>query len=301
MSISGCFASRKATTARRSTCLPALLTSPPVPIFRIPFPTLYYWRARARVAGSDISGALADISNRRFSGQRDGADEALPSDGFRVNAEISLNKIFDEYVQTGMRAWMDRKSIALAKRMFEVSEQHRTASFRELLRTQQPLPAEYLGGALRISKVADRITSILHRSRRPPPRDCACCKLKRDWGLRRRSRRARESRKFNGVNPGDALISFHTGQERSFVWAITPRFLRAARSSGAEDHRASCETLPRFHREGLLAGRLQHSALFHALRSAEFGNPNPKPVGCCRSTRACMTFPTPRSGLRRLP
>jgi CHAT domain-containing protein len=188
--------------------------------FSIPFPTLYYWRARARVAGGDTTGALADFEQAIQWATR-WRHEVLPSDGLRVSAEISLNKIFDEYVQTGMRAWMERKSMALAKRMFEVSEQHRTASFRELLRTQQPLPAEYWEA---LSEYRKSLIASLNPSQTasPSPARLRLLQIEARLGLasaEQTSTRVPDIQRR--LDAGDALISFHTGQERSFVWAIT--------------------------------------------------------------------------------
>ena len=131
----------------------------------------------------------------------------FPSDGLRVSAEISLNKIFDEYVQTGMRAWMERKSIALAKRMFEVSEQHRTASFRELLRTQQPLPAEYWEA---LSEYRKSLIASLNSSQTAPPSPARLRLLQIEARLGLASAEqtsARVSEVQRRLNPGDALIS----------------------------------------------------------------------------------------------
>ena len=51
--------------------------------------------------------------------------------------------MYSEYVDLGMGAAADTGNQDLAKHMFEVSEQHKSASFRELLRTGLKLPPEY--------------------------------------------------------------------------------------------------------------------------------------------------------------
>ena len=51
--------------------------------------------------------------------------------------------MYSEYVNLGMRAAANAGNQRFAKHMFEVSEQHKSASFRELLRTGLKLPPEY--------------------------------------------------------------------------------------------------------------------------------------------------------------
>ena len=108
----------------------------------LPVAVVYYWRAKAKSGVSDIPGALDDF-DRAISWATKWRHDVLPSDGFRISAEVALDRMYSEYVNLGMRAAANAGNQLLAKHMFEVSEQHKSASFRELLRTGLKLPPEY--------------------------------------------------------------------------------------------------------------------------------------------------------------
>lgn len=188
--------------------------------FTVPFGSLYYWRAKARVSVGDTDRALADFEKAVYWATQ-WRHEVLPSDGFRISAEISLDKIFDDYVQTGMQSWMARKNAQLARHMFEVSEQHRTASFYQLLRAQHELPAEYW------EALANHRTALIASlgSSKSPAQDRARLRLtliEARLGLAAANPgSARTGAIQRKLDSAEALISFHTGADRSFAWAMT--------------------------------------------------------------------------------
>ena len=186
----------------------------------IPRATLYYWRARAKTAVSDVSGALEDFEHAVHWATQWRSD-VLPSDGSRISAEVSLDKIFDEYVQTGMQAWAAGTDAALARRMFEISEIHRSATFRELLRRQQAPPAEYWEALsnYRTALIASLDSSTSAASDRAR---IQLTRIEAQLGLAAAVQgSARVGDIQRRLDVQEALISFHTGQDRSFVWAIT--------------------------------------------------------------------------------
>jgi CHAT domain-containing protein len=186
----------------------------------IPVSMIYYWRAKAKTALSDIPGALADF-DRGIRWAARWRHEVLPSDGFRITAEVGLDHLYDEYVQLGMRASKTTGNVGLAKRMFEVSEQHRSASFRESMRTGRKLPAEYWEAlasyrkALAASLKGPK-TGVLDHERLRLARIEASLGLESAYDNNTRVRDIQRR-----LGPEESLISFHTGEEQSYVWAIT--------------------------------------------------------------------------------
>ena len=186
----------------------------------VPAYVLYYWRAKAKTAMGDVRAALDD-----FEKSVDLAtlwrQEVLPTDGFRISAEVGLDIVYDDYVETGMRAWELSKDPALARRMFEVSEEHRSASFREMDRKGKPLPAEYWEAlsqyrSVLISSFASPTDAAVERARLQLARVESGLGLKADGDSN-----LQVSSIQRRLTDQESLISFHTGNEKSYVWAIT--------------------------------------------------------------------------------
>lgn len=186
----------------------------------VPTYPLYYWRAKSKMAIADVEGGLADF-DRAVQQATLWRHEVLPTDGFRISAEVGLNKIYDEYVHAGMGSLAAKANPALARRMFEVSEEHRSAAFRELLRTGNQLPAVYWE-ALTNYRTALAAALTSENTGATNNARLQLARIETSLGLA-----AAEDSSANvqdiqkRLGPDEALISFHTGQDKSYVWAIT--------------------------------------------------------------------------------
>jgi CHAT domain-containing protein len=186
----------------------------------IPVSMIYYWRAKAKTALSDVPGALADFESGINWAAR-WRHEVLPSDGFRITAEVGLDHLYDQYVQLGMRASKDSGDTTLAKRMFEVSEQHRSASFRESMRTGRKLPAEYW------EALASYRKALVASLKNPAAGNLdserlRLARIEASLGLESgRDDKTRVHDIQRRLGSEESLISFHTGEQQSYVWAIT--------------------------------------------------------------------------------
>jgi CHAT domain-containing protein len=186
----------------------------------VPGYVLYYWRAKAKTATLDIKGAFADFEKAVNLATR-WRQEVLPTDGFRITAEVGLDLVYDDYVQAGMQAWEASKDSALARRMFEVSEEHRSASFREMQRNAKPLPAEYWEALAQYrSALATTLASATDSTAEPARVQLA--RVESALGLKADGEsRVKLSNIQGRLTNDEALLSFHTGDEKSYVWAIT--------------------------------------------------------------------------------
>jgi tetratricopeptide (TPR) repeat protein len=202
----------------------------------VPYAVLYYWRAKAKMGLRDTPGALADFDRAAESASlwRHGA---LPSDGFRISVEVGLNRIYADYVSAGMHAWAESRDPSLVRRMFEVSEQHRSASFRELIRTGRQLPPEYWEA---LASYRSALTSSLKGpdSGATERARIQLARIESRLGLAAADESsARVSDIQARLGSEEALISFHTAQDKSYVWGITRSGFEAHTIAGVRDIR----------------------------------------------------------------
>lgn len=186
----------------------------------IPAYVLYYWRAKAKTASGDARAALADFEQAVDLATR-WRQEVLPADNFRITSEVGLDVVYDDYVQTGMREWEISKDRTLERRMFEVSEEHRSASFREMQRHTKPPPPEYWEALTKYrsalaASFASASDTAVEQAR------VQLSRIESTLGLKTEDEsRVRVSELQKRLTKDEALISFHTGEGRSYVWAIT--------------------------------------------------------------------------------
>lgn len=212
----------------------------------IPLSVVYYRRATAKIQLADVPGALADFDRAiQWAGQW--RQEVLPADGFRISAEVALDSVFREYVQVGMAHSFATNDKALARRMFEVSEQHRSASFRERLLSQKQPPAEYwealasYRSALVAALGSDK-TEAVESAR------LKLARLESGLGLDSSSDvTARVLEIQQRLSPDEALLSFHTAKDKSYVWAITRNTFESHLLAGLD----ASASVARQYREGV--------------------------------------------------
>ena len=213
----------------------------------VPVSAIYRWRAKAKNALGDSKRAFADYA-QAVEWATKWRHEGLPTDSFRVSLEVELDAMFGEYIQTGMRSWASTRNADLARLMFEISEQHRSASFRELSRSGESLPPEYWDAlknyrAALTSSWATGATGDTEAAR------LVLARIESQLGLAAgQDNDARASQIQRRLSADEALISFHTGEEQSWVWAMTRDAFEAHALPGrqaildlAKEYRAAIE------------------------------------------------------------
>ncbi|HYO81779.1 MAG TPA: CHAT domain-containing protein, partial [Bryobacteraceae bacterium] len=153
----------------------------------------------------------------------------------RVSSEIGLQAIYDSYLKAGMALYEQNRSRNLAEQMFEVAEQSRTTVFEQSLLHSAELPAEYwetLGRyrkllARSLSSDDDQLASETASLR------VRLAEIEASFGFE--SNTAENSHQINERTPAEpalrrlqgnlkeqeAFLSFHTGAEATYLWAVT--------------------------------------------------------------------------------
>ena len=203
-----------------------------------PLTLLLYWRAKAKLHLGDTAGALVDF-DRAVRSAAEWRQDILQTDDMRISFEVGLHRIYRDYVDAGMSEWVRTGDIGLARRMFEVSEQHKLASFRETRRSAVPLTPEYWETLQRYRAALGSAWSTGKADSAEPAR-LALIRLEASLGVppvEQTLASASEIRK--ALAPDEALVSFRTGAERSWAWALTRETLEVAQLPGVETLRAT--------------------------------------------------------------
>jgi CHAT domain-containing protein len=258
----------------------------------IDFPALYLYfhSARARAALNDLTGALTDFETALDLGRRWRID-VVPTDSSRTRAEVSLQRIYSDYIETGMKLYHSNPSPALAFKMFQAAEDNRAVSFRERLNTEKTLPPEYwqLLTNLRKSEIVlFRNKSDLEENKVQRLR-LQLAELEAQLGIIRNgtySHRINESIRsvksllpFQGlITDHEALISFHLGEKESYAWAFTrERFavhILPARAKISDSIRRFRDSVQRGTPDSAGLGRKLYGSLFGTFDADISGKPH---------------------------
>ena len=195
---------------------------------------VYYWRAKAKVTLADVPGALADF-DEAIARATQWREDILSADDDRVSFEVTLHRMYDDYLSTGMNEWLKTGNPALVRRMFEVAEQHKSASFRQSLTAGRQAPLEYYAA------LAEYRTALASawRSGESQPTDEAKLKLSRaeaSLGLKQAPEgKGRVEDVQRSLGADEALISFSTGESQSWMWAVTRSSVKAYAIKGRRE------------------------------------------------------------------
>jgi tetratricopeptide (TPR) repeat protein len=203
-----------------------------------PLTILLYWRAKAKLALSDVPGALADF-DRAVKSATEWRQDILQTDEMRISFEVGLHRIYGDYVDAGMSEWVRTGDMALARKMFELTEQHKLASFRETRRSAVPLPPEYWETLQKYRAVLGSAWSTGKADSAEPAR-LALIRMEASLGVAAVEQipvRAADIQKALG--PHEALVSFQTSRERSWAWALTRETLEVAELPAADKLRGT--------------------------------------------------------------
>ncbi len=186
----------------------------------------YRDRGQLRLLQGDLEGALPDLRTALDLAR---AQIVIPTDDDRVTFESRLAELYSLYIDTGNRIYLENHDPRLKETIFEASEENRAASLRALV--PQPdgwrsrLPAEHaeiltkLEAAERDSLMhpnEDRASAAVRVLRASLDTVEARAGAKEESGGRSALEAARSALTANA-----AVLAFHLGAERSWMWTIT--------------------------------------------------------------------------------
>lgn len=249
---------------------------------RVPMWRLYYERGRIHLARKDLPAALRDFETsldfiRRF------RVEFLPADSFRISNENYLHDVYAAYVNTCNQLHFERNRPNCALKSFEVAEENRAVSLRDVLYA----PDDWRG--MLTDKYLDQLDELESASRAmlrsPTPElrgrmDRLQAQLTEDElkaGIRAQwlqpvppGRILPQIRK--SLRPDEALLAFSVGEEQSYLWTVT--------RSGVTLHRlapkARLEDLGRAFQQAVAASSPGAVAAGEALYRELFGQISPR-------------------------
>ena len=198
---------------------------------RVPMWRLYYERGRIRLAGQDLPGALRDFETsldfiRRF------RVEFLPADSFRISNENYLHDVYSAYVNTCNQLHFERNHPDCALKSFEVAEENRAVSLRDVLYA----PEDWRG--MLTDKYLNQLNELESASRtmlRTPSPELRVrierlqAQLTEDElkaGIRSQWLQPVPAGRIlpqcrQALRPDEALLSFSLGDEQSYLWTVT--------------------------------------------------------------------------------
>jgi CHAT domain-containing protein len=195
--------------------------------------SLYHTRGQVRMAAGDARAALADF-RKALDLAREWRLEVLPADFTRVSSEGELQGIYSSFIESANRLYLASGGPSeLARESFRAAEENRAASLHALLRQSDnwraSLPGDYWETLAQFH--SDEISLL--------GKDDA--KLRESaQQLRSRLLLAEAQAGSNAELSGDrlldqaqkqlpadaALLSFHLGEQQSFLWAISRQRFR---------------------------------------------------------------------------
>lgn len=159
--------------------------------------------------------------------------EILPADIFRVSSEEDLRDLFVQYIQTGMSIYEKTGDMALAKRMFLVSEDSRSALFRASRADDQVLPAAYVEKLTQFRRAlgASLNSADASAAQRVSRYRIELADFEAELGLGNQNNSLQIPETLSAGNPltrlqrklrdTETLLSFHTADRGSWMWAVT--------------------------------------------------------------------------------
>jgi CHAT domain-containing protein/tetratricopeptide (TPR) repeat protein len=196
----------------------------------VPPPFIRYQRARVLAGSGRLEESLQEYQ-RAVDLARDWRLRVIPVDTFRTGADVSLQEMYAGYIEATMALFRKTGRPALERRAWELAETNRAASLRESAR-ERKLPAVYwtmlenlrraivdeIAGDPAAKLRADDLRRRL--SRYQDGRQCSTCKFSHQIKERSSSENLLSSLQKT-LAPDEALLSFHTAERASYVWAMT--------------------------------------------------------------------------------
>ena len=189
----------------------------------VPLWYVYFQRAQARLAQSQLRAAVADFRAALDATRRWRVD-IVPGDSVRIGSEVSLHELYAGFLRACSRLLAEDHDPKLVHEMFQVAEESHSWSLRQGLRDKfgadAGVPAEYL-------ELLARYRSALAKGKAAEDVSARLGELEARAGIRAGSYRdtgVSSTVKFaqGRLRDGTALASFHLGETESYLWLITP-------------------------------------------------------------------------------
>ena len=201
-----------------------------MPSSAVPPPFLRYQRARVLAGAGRLSESLEQYE-AAVDLARDWRLNVLPADAFRIGADVSLQEMYSGYIEVEMASFRNTGRIEFARRAFQLAENNRAASLRESS-SERERPASYWATVASLRKaIGEEITGNPGAGKRAdalrhvlaaenPQADCPACENSHRIKERSSSEKSLSDLRQR-LAADEALLSFHTSDRQSYVWAMT--------------------------------------------------------------------------------
>jgi CHAT domain-containing protein len=241
----------------------------------VPPPFLRYQRARVHAGAGRLEESLEEYK-AAVQLARDWRLRVVPADAFRIGADVSLQELYAGYIETAMALFRKTGRPELARLGFELAETNRAASLRESS-LEQVLPAHYWATVANLRKaIAGELAGDPEAKRRAEGlrlrlakyqhSECDSCEISHQIKERTFSEKSLSVlQKYLAAD--EALLSFHTSERTSYVWAMTKESFETHELPG----RPAIAALADSFRRSLAKDRAAVASSGEALRQRLFG------------------------------
>jgi len=240
----------------------------------IPAWDAYHYRGRARMQQGRLPEAVEDLRTAvRLA--RAWRWTTPTGDTSRIGAETWLSAVHGAFVEAANRLYLQTGDAALARESFEIAEENRAASLRDLWRERQEqltaLPSDYWNVLSRLQKA--EIAAL--RDDRQEAKDavrCARADLARiESGSTTQPHSTSEPmlpRLARSLDPGTTLFSFQLGDTASWLWAIDHQGLQLYRLPSRDQIAAQADAAVNAIRDDSVAEQAASARLYQTLFGA---------------------------------
>ena len=247
-----------------------------------PLPWVYHQLGKAYLDAGDYPKALQHFEYAVRTA-RELRLQLLPADVFRTSAEATLQEIFEDYVSAGMEYYDRMRDPLLARRMLDVAEESRIALFEHSLNESRTLPPSYWE---LLAKYQQKLAASLSDSSTSAAIESAAQLRLELTEAEARLGVETEQRNFSHQileNPlpsaalasvqtklkaNEVFLSFHSGTQRSYVWAVTRQSVEVHRLPA----RRVLEAEVKRYRDGLIRRDRSAAEIGHRVSEALFGS-----------------------------
>jgi CHAT domain-containing protein len=191
---------------------------------------LRYQRARVLAESGRFEEAAGEYETA-IEYARDWRLRVVPADTFRMGADVSLQQIYSGYIDAEMALFRKTGNRDFERRSFELAEINRAASLRETTQ-EKSFPSSYWEGVANLrtaiaaeiagdSTAGDRADRLRKRLiQHEYGSECVGCGFSHRIKERSSSEKSLSDLQHR-LGAGEALLSFHTSERASYVWAMT--------------------------------------------------------------------------------
>ena len=235
---------------------------------------MHHTLGEVRMAQGRIPEALGEF-RKALDLARDWRLGVLPSDFTRVGSEVSLEKIYSSFIDTGNSLYFSTANRELARETFRAAEENRAASLRALLAFddwRRALPANYWGTLAQLHGIEARLitTDSAELRRKMRQLRSVILEMEAQAGSNNDAATADLARIVQRTLKSDeVLLSFHLGEPHSYLWAVSREqftlYSLPSRSELAADAVEFSEAVRAGGTPGLVSGRALYQKLFGQL------------------------------------